>query len=274
MYKIRPDNYFQSEIQPIAVHRTFPEVNETEHDHDFEELVIVERGSAMHILNGESHFIQTGDVFYIKKQDYHYYKNLGSLCLTNVLVRPEIRFKLIPSVESILKEMHGWFPSTYLHLGMRERVQFFSFMKELLPCLEGRNGREAMKREGLLLQMISLFDTKRALIEGRDKSQAIEKILERVRLEHCEEVDWLSLCHLYGISQRTLFRQVKDLTGHTPEQYLLLLRLRTARDFIKYSDLSVSDVALRSGFKNFSHFSRCYKAEYAISPREDRKKEG
>lgn len=272
MHKIRPDHYFKSESQPIAIHRTLPEVNNTEHNHDFEELVIVERGSAMHMLNGEAHFIQSGDVFYINRQDYHYYQNLGSLCLTNILIRPEVKFYFIPSVESLLKESFSYHPTEYLHLGIRDRIVFFEFMKDLQLCLEGQCKRQAIKREGLLLQMFSLFETKHNLRDSREKNLAIERILEMVRLEHCEKVDWKQLCQQYGISPRTLFRHVKDITGYTPEQYLIMLRLRTAKDFIQHSDISISDVALQSGFKNFSHFSRCYKAEFFVTPSEDRKK--
>lgn len=271
MYKINPDKYFTLDSQPVAIHRTFPEVNETEHDHDFEELVIVERGCAMHVLNGESHFIQTGDVFYINHHDYHYYKNLGSLCLTNILVRPKVEFRFIPSIKNIINTGYSYHASEYLHLGMRERLHFFSFLTELQACLEGETSKDILKREGVLLKMLSLLETKTDVRESREKHTPVEKILEIARVGHCEDIEWEALCRNYGISHRTLYRQIKELTGYTPDRYLTMLRLRTAKELIRNADLSISDIAIQSGFKNFSHFSRCYKSEYFITPSEEKK---
>lgn len=271
MHKINPDNYFTLDSQPVAIHRTLPEVNETEHDHDFEELVIVERGSATHILNGESHFIQTGDVFYINRHDYHYYNNLGSLCLTNILVRPEVNFRYIPSIRGVLKEGYSFHSSEYLHLSMKKRGAFFNLLSEVQNSLHDTEPKVIMTRESALLQMLSLFETKEGIRESRERNTVVEKILEIARENHCEDIDWYGICKSYGVSHRTMHRKIKELTGYTPDNYITVLRLRTARELILRTDLSISEIAMRSGFKNFSHFSRRYKSECFVTPSEERK---
>ncbi|QOI58022.1 helix-turn-helix domain-containing protein [Rouxiella badensis] len=270
MYTIRPDNYFRQDSQPVAVHRTLPEINETEHNHEFEELVIVERGSGIHVMNGEAHFIQSGDVFYVNNRDFHYYRNAGSLGLTNILIRPEVNFLIIPSVESIL---HSAFPAcekSHLRLGIKEREIFFNLLNTLDAQLVGKCKTDALMREGLLLQMLSLFTHVDNVLISEEHVLAIERILEDVRRNHCEDINWVLLCSQHGISRRTLFRQVKNVTGYTPERYVITLRLRTAREMIRNEDLSITAVAAQCGFKNFSHFSRCYKKLYKVSPSDER----
>lgn len=42
-----------------------PEDNSREHGHEFAELVIVEEGHGLHVINGRPLYIQQGDVFYV-----------------------------------------------------------------------------------------------------------------------------------------------------------------------------------------------------------------
>ncbi|MGB9096950.1 helix-turn-helix domain-containing protein [Erwinia sp.] len=270
MYTIRPDNYFRQDSQPLAVHRTLPEINETEHNHEFEELVIVERGSGIHVINGDAHFIQSGDVFYINNRDFHYYRNAGSLGLTNILIRPEVNFLIIPSVESILRSAFPASENSHLRLGSKDRVIFFNLLTALDSQLVGTGKADALMREGLLLQMLSLFTLKDNVSINEGDVLAIERILEEVRRDHCEDINWTLLCSQYGVSRRTLFRKIKNVTGYTPDQYVMTLRLRTARELIRNEEISITTVAAQCGFRNFSHFSRCYKKLYKVSPSNER----
>ncbi len=64
-----------------------PEDNSQEHGHEFAELVIVEEGHGLHVINGRPLYIQQGDVFYVQPGDVHYYDELGTLKLINVLIQ-------------------------------------------------------------------------------------------------------------------------------------------------------------------------------------------
>jgi transcriptional regulator GlxA family with amidase domain len=44
------------------------------------------------------------------------------------------------------------------------------------------------------------------------------------------------------------------------------LRLEKARDLLRQTDLSVTDVCVACGFKSLSHFSKSYRLAYGISP--------
>ncbi len=73
-----------------------------------------------------------------------------------------------------------------------------------------------------------------------------------------------------GISKRQLQRLFQKNFSESPTTYYMQIRLKLARNKILNTSNSVIDVALSCGFVAPTHFSRCYKALYGISPQQDR----
>jgi transcriptional regulator GlxA family with amidase domain len=71
------------------------------------------------------------------------------------------------------------------------------------------------------------------------------------------------------LSSRQLERLFAKYIGVSPKRYYLKLRLERARDLLRQTDLSVTDVCVACGFKSLSHFSKCYRNAYGISPGHD-----
>lgn len=69
-----------------------------------------------------------------------------------------------------------------------------------------------------------------------------------------------------GISQRTLNRRFHQATGTGPQAYLQKLRIGAARDLLRHSNLSVSEIAWQVGLQDISHFSRLFRAHAGVSP--------
>jgi transcriptional regulator GlxA family with amidase domain len=69
-----------------------------------------------------------------------------------------------------------------------------------------------------------------------------------------------------GISTRQLERLFKRYIGTSPKRHYMQLRLREAYRLLVQSQLGITQVALACGFASPSHFSKCFKAEFFISP--------
>ena len=69
-----------------------------------------------------------------------------------------------------------------------------------------------------------------------------------------------------GLSTRQLERLFAKHVGVSPKRYYLGLRLEKARDLLRQTEFSVTDVCVACGFKSLSHFSKSYRAAYGISP--------
>jgi transcriptional regulator GlxA family with amidase domain len=75
-----------------------------------------------------------------------------------------------------------------------------------------------------------------------------------------------------GLSLRQLERLFRKYRGCTPQQYYLRLRLQQARLLLAQTGLSVTHVALATGFASHSHFSKCYRECFGITPQQDRRR--
>ncbi|MGB1254587.1 MAG: GlxA family transcriptional regulator [Thiolinea sp.] len=73
-------------------------------------------------------------------------------------------------------------------------------------------------------------------------------------------------------SQRQLERMFRKHTGVTPVRYYINLRLNRARSLLTQTELSVTEIAGASGFRNVEQFSRAYKALFKLAPSQDRHK--
>ena len=69
------------------------------------------------------------------------------------------------------------------------------------------------------------------------------------------------------ISRAHFARQFRLSTGVTPMAYLLLLRVRRAKQLL-LGDVKVGDVAAELGFCDQSHFSRAFRGVTGRSPRD------
>ncbi|AQQ00019.1 hybrid sensor histidine kinase/response regulator [Pseudoalteromonas aliena] len=74
------------------------------------------------------------------------------------------------------------------------------------------------------------------------------------------------------LSPRALQLKMKALYNLTPSDYIRNIRLEFAEELLKNSNLAIGLVAQQVGFNSQSYFARCFKAKYAVSPKQFREK--
>ena len=80
--------------------------------------------------------------------------------------------------------------------------------------------------------------------------------------------DYARLCHR---SLSSFKRDFQTVYGTPPGHWLHEKRLGKARHLLVTSDISITDIAVDSGFKNYTHFSRAFKNHFGVSPLQCRK---
>jgi transcriptional regulator GlxA family with amidase domain len=73
------------------------------------------------------------------------------------------------------------------------------------------------------------------------------------------------------MSQRTLNRRFKRATGVSPGRYLQQLRLEHARELLRDSNLSVTEIAAKVGYQDVAYFSTLFRLHMSLSPTAYRK---
>ncbi len=84
------------------------------------------------------------------------------------------------------------------------------------------------------------------------------------------ELQMTDLANDMFISLRQLQRKLKSLTGKTPKQWLLDMRLKHASKLLRESHLNITQIMDQSGFNSASYFSKKFKQTYHQSPSEYR----
>ncbi|MBR0470082.1 MAG: helix-turn-helix transcriptional regulator [Clostridia bacterium] len=75
-----------------------------------------------------------------------------------------------------------------------------------------------------------------------------------------------------GINRSYLSRLFKKYKGISPQQYLVLLRVNTAAQYLKNTDVSVAEAAYSVGYSDYHVFNKAFHAHFNTSPSEWRKK--
>ena len=69
-----------------------------------------------------------------------------------------------------------------------------------------------------------------------------------------------------GTSYSQFFSRVKKITGHSPKDLLLSLRLEKAKNLLKGGENNISEIAYMVGFSSLSSFSRAFKNKFGAKP--------
>ena len=101
--------------------------------------------------------------------------------------------------------------------------------------------------------------------ENNPESNGLSAALANIHNNLAKPLDIDSLCKIACMSRTKFFHQFKLNLGCSPAAYQFQLRLNKAAQAIK-SGQQITQVCFDLGFANASHFSRCFKQFYGLSP--------
>lgn len=110
---------------------------------------------------------------------------------------------------------------------------------------------------------------------ARSESEFLQSLHDFI-LEHLSDPaltvsDLASAVHM---SERSLNRKLKALTDESPKKMILATRLQQATKLLVTTDQAITSVSYLVGFADASHFARCFKDHYAMTPSAYRKQHG
>lgn len=79
------------------------------------------------------------------------------------------------------------------------------------------------------------------------------------------DVDFI--CQEMGMSRANFYKKLHTVTDLSPMDMIRNIRLESAAQLLKESQLTISEITARVGFNSNSYFSTCFKALYGVSPK-------
>lgn len=81
-----------------------------------------------------------------------------------------------------------------------------------------------------------------------------------------KEISISNMADMLDISIRSLNRRFKATIGESPSTYVRTLKIEHAKELLKKSNLSITDIALQCGYNDTSYFCSCFKAITTMQP--------
>ncbi|MEX2371696.1 MAG: two-component regulator propeller domain-containing protein [Bacteroidales bacterium] len=97
----------------------------------------------------------------------------------------------------------------------------------------------------------------------------LKKAIEVVEANMSDyDLDIEGFARKVGVSRMQLYRKLHALTNMTVKEFIRHIRLKRATQLLVQHKLNISEIAYEVGFKDLSHFRKCFKREYGMSAKE------
>jgi AraC-like DNA-binding protein len=91
--------------------------------------------------------------------------------------------------------------------------------------------------------------------------------IEKVLSDELPEFSIDAICDKLKISRAKFFKKVKEITGVTPNEYIMSYRLERAAQLLIKEYGNVTQVGLAVGFENPNYFAKCFKEKFGKTPK-------
>ena len=101
-------------------------------------------------------------------------------------------------------------------------------------------------------------------------SSMVENLDGYIRDNIHDEISNTELGAIFGYHPFYISKVLKDKKGITLHQYVIAYRIKYATSLLKYTDRTVADIADETGFTDASYFTKTFKAQFGMTPKEYR----
>ncbi len=131
---------------------------------------------------------------------------------------------------------------------------------------------KAIVYEGLTLYLETLSEERvQGYLEAMQGVTPVLFALRRIQDAYATPLPNLLLANLCGMSEDHFIRRFRECTGQTPAQHVLRYRLRMAMQQLLFSDKTIEQIAVDSGFCHRAHLIHTMKAHEGMTPAQYRR---
>lgn len=249
------------------------------HAHDFSELVVITKGKGIHIIDNAEYTIQAGDVYVIKGNTTHGFKDIVDLTLYNIAyeaAEPILEF-------DYLRTFSGFQALFFVEPLYRKKMKFehrlhlnpsdLMFAEKLLEimCAENPHGNQYYRIQKIYLTSFMTFLARQYEINlSNNNISYISDILAYIEQNYMENFIVEEFAAKMHLSVRHFTRIFSETYGVTPKQYILKLRLQHACNSLRSSHKSIAQIASESGFEDTNYFSTYFTKKMGMTPKDYR----
>lgn len=105
---------------------------------------------------------------------------------------------------------------------------------------------------------------------NQELPEPILQVITFLQQRYGEYISIDQMATIAGLSSSYFIKQFRKHTNTTPSQYLTQIRIKKASEMLRHTDLSVKDIATRTGYENANYFNKVFRKITGFSPSEFR----
>ena len=236
------------------------------HFHDFFHFIYVESGVGSMTVSGVSYIMTSGTIYPIAPKAVHTFSNSGDKPLRT------IELKLAVSDASVSKEL-SLLPASIDTAGCPIRECLYSVYEETV-----RAGGASSKIRELRIELFISYLLRLGKAAGRSTENVgdscfvsdMERVIAHINKNLALDFSLDNLADVAGFEKNYFLRKFKKYTGDTPMAFILNKRIEKAKELLRFSDMSITQVADALGFNSIHYFSNAFYKATGVRPSEYR----
>jgi len=275
MNRLRLDNYagvYHATALKVIHLGDEDETVTREHTHDFYELVVVQRGEGLNIVNGREYPVRAGSMFLMYPGERHHYQwktplSLLTFMFDSVVVRRQrsnlaqlpVYLQLFSGVRKP-KELIYVNAATIAEAGLL----LDAIASETQLHLPGAELAIEAALSSLMVLLLRNSSSSVPVVWGGRLGEAVSYMLRH----YDRDISLAMLAKIAAMSPSVFSNKFKREYSVPPLKWLLEYRLKKASQLLLRTDMNISGIAAATGFADPLYFSRQFKKTMGISPRE------
>lgn len=258
------------------VNKLHPRYNMEVHWHNECEIIKIVSGTFDIKINLSPYSAKAGDIIFLNSGCIHsgipkdcVYEcvvfDIASLTQKNPLANTELN-----EILQYKKEIQNLFTP--------EKKDIYNTLNHIFNLMKNKKEGYQLRTYGMLYYFLGLVKENDLYVKEKEISitnkkllSQMKKILNFVETRYMEEIGLEDLAKSVDMNEKYFCKFFKQLTKKTPIEYLNWYRIECACEKIKFSSLSLTDIAFDCGFNDTSYFTKVFKKYNGITPREYQK---
>ncbi|WP_372807319.1 helix-turn-helix domain-containing protein [Pontiella sp.] len=284
--KLQKQDFFEDPTLPLQVYIRDPQPEFPVHSHGFDELVIILKGTARHVIDGQEFLVRAGDVFVVSPNLEHQYREMHGLALANILfdsaalameqwdIRALPGFHALFSLEPTFRTQHNF--RSRLQLPEQKLDKANGLVRELSRETEQRNPGYRVMARGLFMQLAVML-SRAYSTTPTEESIGLLRIgdaIAHIETNFAEKITLDELAAKSHLSKRHFTRVFQECIGRSPIDHLKHVRCKKAAELLRGTGRTITDIAFDCGFSDSNYFTRCFRQTMSATPRQYREKNG
>lgn len=252
------------------------------HWHKELELVYVQTGRVVFRINQNELAAKAGDLVFVPRGAMHSVKYAGAQAeparLISLLFDPEILKS--PTQEYCQKKLvHpllcGQLIFPYLiEPDSKNYEGITGAFQSLYTCFKQEAPFYQIRFKGLLFELFYNFLSGDGYSYNRQVTNktvsAITGVIEYIQSHYSEDIYIGRLAEMANYNENYFMKVFRDYTGKTIVKFINDYRLEKSKELLLNSELSIDEIAYKTGFSSASYYIRAFKSKYHFTPKEFR----